>query len=92
MTVTSPIWLIKTRMQLQTPGREYYKNSLDCAIRIGREEGIRGYFKGLSASYLGNHFSFFEDEFHFRYHRDCYSIRFVREAEEKYSREKGLER
>lgn len=30
-----------------------YKNSIDCAIRIVREEGVRGLFRGLSASYLG---------------------------------------
>lgn len=57
-TATSPIWLVKTRMQLQTsdvstPGHTNYKNSFDCANRVYKEEGIRGFYKGLGASYLG---------------------------------------
>lgn len=57
-TATSPIWLVKTRMQLQTsdvttPGQTNYKNSFDCANRVYKEEGIRGFYKGLGASYLG---------------------------------------
>ncbi|KAI8889319.1 mitochondrial carrier [Backusella circina FSU 941] len=51
-TVTNPIWVIKTRLQLQ--GKEkMYKNSLDCTFRILRDEGIKGLYKGMSASYLG---------------------------------------
>lgn len=30
-----------------------YKSSLDCLLRVVREEGLRGLYKGLSASYLG---------------------------------------
>jgi solute carrier family 25 protein 33/36 len=30
-----------------------YKNSLDCALRIIRDEGIKGLYKGMGASYLG---------------------------------------
>lgn len=56
-TITSPIWLIKTRMQLQsdapTPGHTNYKNSFDCVRRVYHEEGVRGFYKGLGASYLG---------------------------------------
>ncbi|KAF9125615.1 hypothetical protein BGW39_007272 [Mortierella sp. 14UC] len=52
-TVTNPIWLVKTRMQLQVEGVRQYKNSLDCLVKILRSEGIRGMYRGLSASYLG---------------------------------------
>ena len=52
-TVTNPIWLVKTRMQLQVEGVRQYKNSLDCVVQILRMEGIRGMYRGLSASYLG---------------------------------------
>lgn len=60
-TATNPIWLIKTRLQLdknvaeQTGGvaKRQYKNSLDCIRQVFRTEGPRGFFKGLSASYLG---------------------------------------
>ncbi|KAG0268655.1 hypothetical protein DFQ27_006157 [Actinomortierella ambigua] len=52
-TMTNPIWLIKTRMQLQQEGVRQYRNSLDCIVQILRMEGIRGLYKGLSASYLG---------------------------------------
>ncbi|SAM02724.1 hypothetical protein [Absidia glauca] len=51
-TVTNPIWVIKTRLQLQGNTR-LYKNSLDCVMHIIREEGVRGLYKGMSASYLG---------------------------------------
>ncbi|KAF9303419.1 hypothetical protein BGZ74_003780 [Mortierella antarctica] len=52
-TVTNPIWLVKTRMQLQVEGVRQYKNSMDCVVQLLRTEGIRGMYRGLSASYLG---------------------------------------
>jgi hypothetical protein len=56
-TATNPIWLVKTRMQLQSNGQNAmgrrYRNSLDCIVQVVRTEGIRGLYRGLSASYLG---------------------------------------
>ncbi|KAI9819797.1 MAG: hypothetical protein M1832_003872 [Thelocarpon impressellum] len=56
-TATNPIWLIKTRLQLDKSSSEgvqrRYKNSLDCFAQTIRQEGIRGLYRGLSASYLG---------------------------------------
>lgn len=58
-TATNPIWLIKTRLQLdkQNAGPEgrgrQYKNAMDCVVKTVRQEGIRGLYRGLSASYLG---------------------------------------
>jgi hypothetical protein len=60
-TVTNPIWLIKTRLQLdknvveQTRGvaKRRYKNSWDCIKQVVRQEGVSGLYKGLTASYLG---------------------------------------
>lgn len=57
-TVTNPIWLVKTRLQLdkskaQRGGERQYKNALDCVLKTVRAEGIRGLYRGLSASYLG---------------------------------------
>lgn len=59
-TATNPIWLIKTRLQLdkartKTDGaaRRQYRNSLDCFRQVTRTEGIRGLYRGLTASYLG---------------------------------------
>ena len=60
-TVTNPIWLVKTRLQLDKSHAEktgtlrnrQYKNSLDCIRQTVRAEGIRGLYRGLSASYLG---------------------------------------
>ncbi|PGH26648.1 hypothetical protein AJ80_01593 [Polytolypa hystricis UAMH7299] len=59
-TATNPIWLVKTRLQLDKsnasniPGRgRQYKNSWDCIRQTVRQEGIRGLYRGLSASYLG---------------------------------------
>ena len=59
-TATNPIWLVKTRLQLDKNrasddplrGRQY-RNSWDCIRQTVRHEGIRGLYKGLTASYLG---------------------------------------
>lgn len=57
-TVTNPIWLIKTRMQLDKSvahlGRRQYRNSFDCLFQTVRTEGFRALYKGLSASFLGS--------------------------------------
>jgi solute carrier family 25 protein 33/36 len=57
-TATNPIWLVKTRLQLDKSNAEsgkgrQYQNSWDCVRQTVRNEGIRGLYKGLSASYLG---------------------------------------
>ncbi|KXS11659.1 mitochondrial carrier [Gonapodya prolifera JEL478] len=52
-TVTSPIWLVKTRMQLQSGGERQYRNSFHCFQSVLKNEGVRGLYKGTSASYLG---------------------------------------
>lgn len=60
-TATNPIWMVKTRLQLdknvaeQSGGltRRRYKNSWQCVRDIVRDEGVRGLYKGMSASYLG---------------------------------------
>jgi Mitochondrial carrier protein len=31
----------------------YYKNTFDCIQKVLREEGIRAFYQGLTASYLG---------------------------------------
>lgn len=53
-TVTNPIWLVKTRLQLDKSGTRQYKNSLDCIKSVIQNEGVLGLYKGLSASYLGS--------------------------------------
>ena len=58
-TATNPIWLVKTRLQLdkETSGAagktRLYKNSLDCTVKVLRGEGVPGLYRGLTASYLG---------------------------------------
>lgn len=53
---------MKTRLQLDKSlaektgyiaGRRY-KNSLDCIIQVVWQEGVKGLYRGLSASYLGD--------------------------------------
>ncbi|KAL9540324.1 hypothetical protein MBANPS3_009737 [Mucor bainieri] len=51
-TLTNPIWVVKTRLQLQGKKR-IYTNSLNCAWTIFKKEGTKGLYKGMSASYLG---------------------------------------
>lgn len=60
-TATNPIWVVKTRLQLDrssahnvsSRSARRYKNSLDCFIQVLRQEGARGLYRGLTASYLG---------------------------------------
>lgn len=61
-TATCPIWVIKTRLQLdrshaekvgQPQAARRYRNALDCVRQTLRGEGIRGIYRGLGASYLG---------------------------------------
>lgn len=60
-TATNPIWLVKTRLQLDKNKAEQlgsrstrqYQNSLDCIRQTLKFEGLRGLYRGLSASYLG---------------------------------------
>lgn len=60
-TATNPIWMVKTRLQLDKSVAERtgglatrrYKSSWDCIKQIVRNEGIKGLYKGMTASYLG---------------------------------------
>lgn len=65
-TATNPIWVVKTRLQLSasdrlppstttpsSPPGSFFGGSVSTIRQIAREEGIRGFYKGLSASYLG---------------------------------------
>lgn len=54
ITATNPIWLIKTRMQLDARNRgEQRMNALDCVRRVYQMDGLRGFYRGMSASYAG---------------------------------------
>jgi solute carrier family 25 (mitochondrial aspartate/glutamate transporter), member 12/13 len=51
-----PIDLVKTRMQNQRsvrPGERLYNNSLDCARKVIRNEGIRGLYSGVIPQLIG---------------------------------------
>ncbi len=54
-TATNPIWLVKTKMQLQVgrPGAVPYRTSWECVQHVLRTDGVRGLYRGLTASYLG---------------------------------------
>jgi solute carrier family 25, member 33/36 len=52
-SVTNPIWVVKTRMQLSAAQSKPFSSSWECIRTIFHENGIRGLYKGLSASYLG---------------------------------------
>ncbi|KAI7864914.1 mitochondrial carrier domain-containing protein [Spinellus fusiger] len=53
-TLTNPLWVIKTRFMTQTSRTDYqYKNTLDAFVTIARQEGIRGFYKGLGSSLIG---------------------------------------
>ncbi|KAH6848346.1 mitochondrial carrier domain-containing protein [Chaetomium sp. MPI-CAGE-AT-0009] len=59
-TATNPIWLVKTRLQLDASRAQEaggaatrrYRNSLDCVRKVWQQEGVRGLYRGLGASYF----------------------------------------
>lgn len=53
-TMMNPIWMVKTRMQLEKKARgERRMNALQCARYVYQTEGVRGFYRGLTASYAG---------------------------------------
>ncbi|KAG5838780.1 solute carrier family 25 member 33 [Anguilla anguilla] len=53
-SLMNPIWMVKTRMQLERKARgEKRMNALQCARYVYRTEGARGFYRGLTASYAG---------------------------------------
>lgn len=64
-TATNPIWVVKTRLQLSASDKLTAAAGSRSSSSVGggavfstikqiaREEGVRGFYKGLSASYLG---------------------------------------
>ncbi|KAJ8371059.1 hypothetical protein SKAU_G00110870 [Synaphobranchus kaupii] len=53
-SLMNPIWMVKTRMQLEKKARgEKRMNALQCARYVYRTEGVRGFYRGLTASYAG---------------------------------------
>uniref|UniRef100_A0A6B2LAK3 Mitochondrial carrier protein n=1 Tax=Arcella intermedia TaxID=1963864 RepID=A0A6B2LAK3_9EUKA len=55
ITFTQPIWLVKTRLQLQTThaAETLYKSPWDALVKTIQNEGLGALLKGMSASYLG---------------------------------------
>ncbi|XP_072174848.1 solute carrier family 25 member 36-A-like [Diadema setosum] len=51
-SLTNPIWMVKTRMQLDDrKGKS--SNMFKCARHVYRTEGLRGFYRGVTASYAG---------------------------------------
>uniref|UniRef100_A0A3Q3K8Z5 Solute carrier family 25 member 36 n=1 Tax=Monopterus albus TaxID=43700 RepID=A0A3Q3K8Z5_MONAL len=54
ITATNPIWLIKTRLQLDARNRgEHRMSAFECVRRVYRTDGLRGFYRGMTASYAG---------------------------------------
>ncbi|NXH22254.1 S2536 protein, partial [Bucco capensis] len=54
ITTTNPIWLVKTRLQLDARNRgEKRMSALECVRRVYRSDGFKGFYRGMSASYAG---------------------------------------
>ncbi|XP_066547096.1 solute carrier family 25 member 33 [Amia ocellicauda] len=53
-SLMNPVWMVKTRMQLERRVRGVKQmNALQCAKNVYQTEGIRGFYRGLTASYAG---------------------------------------
>ncbi|KAF5270656.1 hypothetical protein FQA39_LY01394 [Lamprigera yunnana] len=51
-TLTNPIWFVKTRLQLDL-NKENRMTVKQCVAQIYRKSGIKGFYKGITASYMG---------------------------------------
>ncbi|ESO12299.1 hypothetical protein HELRODRAFT_63609, partial [Helobdella robusta] len=51
-TATNPIWMVRTRLQLNNKQNSSL-TTLQCIRNIYQQHGIRGFYKGLTASYFG---------------------------------------
>lgn len=51
VTMTNPIWFVKTRMQLDESRRGV--GVIEVANKIFKDKGLQGFYKGISASYFG---------------------------------------
>lgn len=52
----NPLWMVKTRFQIiadETVGQRAFKGYREVVQTIWKEEGLQGFYKGLSASYIG---------------------------------------
>jgi solute carrier family 25 protein 33/36 len=49
-TITNPIWMIKTRLQLE---KETHSGVVKTTLNVVKNEGVMSLWKGVSASYLG---------------------------------------
>ena len=53
VTAMNPVDVIRTRVYNQPSGaRRLYRNALDCAWKIARQEGVLAFYKGWGAHYL----------------------------------------
>ncbi|CAH1377059.1 hypothetical protein MTP99_018476 [Tenebrio molitor] len=51
-TLTNPIWFVKTRLQLDL-NKNSNMTAFECVRRIYSRSGILGFYKGITASYMG---------------------------------------
>ena len=52
--ITNPIWVLKTRiLSTSKDSKGAYKGLLDGVVRLVKEDGIKGFYKGLIPSLLG---------------------------------------
>ncbi|CAL9733601.1 mitochondrial nicotinamide adenine dinucleotide transporter 1 [Monosporozyma servazzii] len=79
-TVTNPIWVVKTRLMLQSDRGPYstqYKGTIDAFRSIWNQEGMRTFYNGLVPSLLGLfhvaiHFPVYEK---LKVRFNCYSLK-----------------
>lgn len=53
-TITNPIWFLKTRLQLDTTECGKRRSIIEVIKEVFRHDGIGGFYRGLSASYIGS--------------------------------------
>ncbi len=54
VAIVNPLWVVKTRMCIQTPTSMHkYGSLVDALVKIGKEEGINGLYRGLIPGLFG---------------------------------------
>jgi len=53
LSLTNPVWVVKTRLCLQTKAKAQYSGFSDALAKIARQEGLRGLYSGFVPGLFG---------------------------------------
>lgn len=80
-TITNPLWMVRTRLQLDRRATGSQLSVSDCINKVYKEFGFKGFYRGVTASYLG----IVETALHFTIYERLKRSSFLSEAKKEKS-------